>query len=130
MATQASRKARGRQTEHIGADYLKVNGWPFAEPVGSSAPGCDITGTPGVGWEFKARRDLDLTGWLRQAVGNAQAKELVPILVFRPNGYGPASVGNWPAITTFAWQCQLLRAAGFGDPLSGPLTAAITWETR
>lgn len=116
MATQTSRKARGRATEEIVAEALRADGWPYAQRIGASAAGCDITGTPGIGWEVKARREFDPTGVLRQAVRNAGL--LVPMVVLRPDGYGPASVDDWPAFTTFAWARRLLRAAGYGDPLT------------
>jgi hypothetical protein len=38
------RKHRGFATQRIDADYLKANGWPYAEPVGAGRPGSDVTG--------------------------------------------------------------------------------------
>lgn len=117
MALARSRKVRGAETQRIGARYWQLGGFPHSEPIGAGAPGCDLTGTPGVGVEFKARADLDLTGWLRQTIRNAGL--LVPVLVVRPNGYGPEQVGSWPFVTTHAWGLRLLREAGYGDPMPG-----------
>ncbi|WP_203903462.1 hypothetical protein [Virgisporangium aliadipatigenens] len=108
------RKRRGAATQRIAADAWKADGWPYAEPVGAGIPGRDLTGTPGIGIEVKARRDLDLTGWLRQAVRNADAD--IPVLLVRPDRYGPATVDQWPAIVPHAVLRRLLRAAGYGTP--------------
>lgn len=105
-----SRKARGRQSEKAVAAYLALNGWPYAEAVGSGTPGADITGTPGVAIEVKARRDLNLTGWLRQAC----ARPGVAMVCHRPDGYGPATVADWPVTMRLADVVTLLRAAGYG----------------
>ena len=117
--TSPHRKRRGAETQRTVAAYLADHGWPYATDAGAGRAGSDILGTPGIGWEIKARRDLDLPAWLRQAArGNA-----VPILVHRPDGYGPALIGQWPATMRLADLVELLRAAGYGDP---PSTAALT----
>ena len=59
-----ARKRRGRQSEHVVADYLRRNGFDFAEAVGAGRSGTDVTGTPGIDWEVKARRGLNLAGLL------------------------------------------------------------------
>ncbi|HEX8627080.1 MAG TPA: hypothetical protein VF755_02785 [Catenuloplanes sp.] len=107
---------RGAETQRIVAAAWKADGWPYAEPVGAGAPGRDMTGTPGIGAEIKARRDLDLTGWLRQTTCNARAD--VPVLIVRPDGYGPATVDDWPAIVPHGALRRLLRLAGYGEPLT------------
>jgi hypothetical protein len=90
-----SRKSRGRASEQIVADYLRTV-FPHADRRPASLPGTDILNTPGWSVEVKARRGLDLTGWLRQAVKNSGAG--VPVLVVRPDGYGPGRVDQWAAI--------------------------------
>jgi len=57
----SSRKQRGYDSQGIVANYLKENGWPYAEPVGAGRSGSDVTGIVGVDVEVKARRNLDLT---------------------------------------------------------------------
>jgi hypothetical protein len=58
---------------------------------------------------------LNLTGWLKQAT--SERRNGLPILIVRPDGYGEAKVGEWPAIMTLADLTSLLREAGYGDPI-------------
>lgn len=113
--TTQSRKRRGRDTELLVARYLAENGWPYAMPTGAGASGRDITGTPGLAWEVKARTGFDPMANLRQAIHNAG--DDMPLVLLRPNGQGPASVGIWPVFTTLTNALWLLRKAGYGDPL-------------
>lgn len=96
--TVETRRRRGRESEHAVADFLRRNGFPYAQPVGAGAPGCDITGTPGLAVEVKARRRLDIRASLRQSRRNSG--HLLPIVVARLDGQGPADVGEWPVILT------------------------------
>ena len=106
-----TRKSRGAETQRIVAAYLIGHGWPYATDVGAGRGGVDILGTPGLAWEVKARRDLNLLAWLRQAsTGNG-----LPIVVHRPDGMGPASIADWPMTLHFGQGVTLLRAAGYGD---------------
>ena len=114
----SSRKARGRETERIVADYLRPRGWPYVEPVGAGRPGADLTGTPSLAVEVKARRALDLGAWLRQAARNADTR--LPILVVRGDGQGPATVHEWAAILTLEHLTDLLREAGHGTQPNQP----------
>jgi len=117
-ASTQSRKRRGRDTELLAARYLAENGWPYAMPTGAGASGIDITGTPGLAWEVKARTGFDPMANLRQAVGNAGEHNL-PLVLLRPNGVGRAQIGSWPVFTTLNHMIALLRTAGFGDALLG-----------
>ncbi len=112
------RKHRGYQSQRLVAEYLAANGFPYAEPVGAGRTGSDITGTIGIDWEVKARRGLDLPALLAQL--DARADDgLLGVGVLRLNGQGPASIGQWCAVLTFADLVALLRAAGYGT-LSEP----------
>lgn len=113
--TSQSRKHRGYATQSILARWFQRSGWPYAESVGAGRAGADITGMPGIAVEAKARRGLNLTGWLKQATG--ERRHGLPILIVRPDGYGEAKVGEWPAIMTLADLTELLREAGYGDPI-------------
>lgn len=106
----SSRVRRGRQSEEILAEFLRQHGWPSAERLAASLPGSDITGTPGISWEVKARRGLDLPGWLRQTV----KREGVPVLVTRPDGWGEARIDMWPMIVPLSTGVELLKEAGYG----------------
>lgn len=107
------RVRRGRATEELVAAYLRAHGWPLASRRPAALPGADIENTPGISFEVKARRELDLTGWLKQAC----TRDGIPAVVERPDGYGPETVEKWPAVLPFAVLVQLLREAGYGEPL-------------
>lgn len=113
-ATVASRKRRGRDTEHAVAAYLAEHGWPHAEAVGAGAPGRDIKGVPGVAIEVKARRGFEPKAAMTQAIRNAG--EDVPVVIVRPDGCGPATLAAWPAVLPVGTLVALLRLAGFGGP--------------
>jgi hypothetical protein len=102
------------QTQPLVAAYLREHGFPWATDAGSGRPGTDILNTPGLGWEIKARAQFDPLAWLRQARGYPG----LPLVVWRPNGYGPSNIAAWPMMTLFGPGVELLRAAGYGDPLS------------
>jgi hypothetical protein len=107
-----SRKRRGSETQTAVAQWFAGHGWPYAESTGAGRQGSDITGIPGLACEVKARRDLNLLAWLRQA---ATGKGL-PFVVHRPDGMGPAAIGNWPVTMRLEDFTGLLHAAGYGTP--------------
>lgn len=106
------RKHRGMESQRVVADYLREAGWPYAEPAGAGRPGTDVLGLIGVDIEVKARRELDLTGTIRQQAQRAQ-EGVIPVAVIRPDGYGPARIADWPAVMPLSVMVQLLRQAGF-----------------
>lgn len=108
-----SRKARGAATQRLVALWFRERGWPYATDIGAGRSGVDVENMPGLAPEVKARRDLDLTGWLRQATRNAGTS--LPFVVHRPDGYGPASIGEWPVTLPLKHFTQLLIDAGYGD---------------
>lgn len=112
----SARVARGRASQGIAARFLQEHGFPWAESVWGSMPGRDITGTPGLAFEVKARRGLDLPQWLRQTQKNARGD--LPVLIVRPDGYGEAKVGEWLVGMRFEDAVSLFRHAGYGAPLS------------
>lgn len=113
-----TRKRRGRESEHVVAEYLRQV-WPYCRPSDSSANGPDLVETPAAAVEVKSRRGLDLPRWLRQA--NRNARGALPLLIIRSDGQGPASVDEWAAVVPMSHLVQLLRAAGYGTrPHPGP----------
>lgn len=108
MATNRSRHARGAQTERIVAAAWQADGWPHADVVRGA--GADLTNTPGIAVEVKARREFAPLEWMRQAA----TRPGVPIVVCRPDGAGPATVDQWPAIVPHGVLRRLLREAGYG----------------
>lgn len=111
MATAQSRKARGMQTQALVADYFRTHGWPYAQPAGAGRNGVDVTGTPGLAIEVKARREFKPEAWLRQA----GAQSGLSFVVWRPDGVGPASIGRWSVMLRLDDLAELLRLAGYGD---------------
>lgn len=111
MASQ-SRKARGYRSQKVVAEWFQRHGWPFAESTGAGRSGSDLTGMPGLAAEIKARSDLQPLAWLKQAEANAG----LPFVIFRPNGMGEQSVGQWGVLVRLEVFTDLLRSAGFGDP--------------
>jgi hypothetical protein len=104
-----SRVTRGRQSEALVAEYLRSHGWPDAERIAASLPGADIRNTGDVSIEVKARRGLDLPGWLKQTA----SREGLPVLVVRPDGYGEARMDMWAMVIPFGEGVELLRKAGY-----------------
>lgn len=111
MTASRTRKARGAATQNLVAAYLRARGWPHAESTGAGRAGMDILGVPGAAIEVKARRDLRLIEWLRQASRSPG----LPVVVHRPDGMGPASIDEWPATLRLADLVALLHAAGYGE---------------
>lgn len=107
-----SRKERGRRTEKVVTEYLAERGWPYAQQTGASRQGADITGTPDIAVEVKARADLSPLAWVRQARKNADGR--LPFVVFRPNGMGETP-GDYLVMLPFQEMVELLQQAGYGD---------------
>jgi hypothetical protein len=113
----AARKERGMRTQKVVAEYLSRRGWPYAESTGSARQGCDVTGTPDIAVEVKARSDLNPLAWVRQARKGAQDGRL-PFVVFRPNGMGETPE-DYLVMLPFREMVDLLNAAGYGDTSRG-----------
>ena len=109
------RKHRGYASQKIVARYLEDNGFPFAESTGAGRAGTDITGTPGIDWEVKARRGLVISELMKQLNDRAETG-LLGVGVIRLDGQGPTTVAQWPAVICLADLVALLRAAGYGLP--------------
>jgi hypothetical protein len=109
--TSAHRRQRGNATQNMVAQWFRENGWPHAESTGSGRAGTDVLGMPGLCVEVKARRDFTPTIWLAQHTGLA-----VPsLVVWRPDGYGPARLPDWPMMLRLEDGTQLLRGSGYGS---------------
>lgn len=107
-----SRRRRGSRTQHLVASWFAARGWDHAQSAGAGRPGEDVTGLPGLSVEVKARRELRLLAWLRQAAGHGAG---LPVVVHRPDGLGEASVADWPATMRLEDLTALLQEAGYGD---------------
>jgi len=112
-----SRKHRGYRSQKVVAEFLADNGWPFAESTGAGRAGTDITGTPGIDWEVFARRDGLTVALAKMRQSEARIEDgIVSVHVMRPDGYGEARVGEWPAFMPLNRMVPLLHAAGYGEP--------------
>lgn len=115
-----SRKHRGLRTQKVVAGWFAAHGWPFAESTGAGRSGVDITGVPGLRIEVKARRGFTPMAWLRQVRCEAPTwGHGVPFVVFRPDGMGEASVGEWGCLVRLDDFTTLLHEAGYGSPERG-----------
>ena len=94
-----SRKHRGAATERLVAERLRVI-WPHCNVVRGT--GADLTETPGAAVEIKARANLAIPAFMRQAAKHAATSNTVPLLVLRLNGQGPASIDDWPVVMRLA----------------------------
>ena len=110
-----TRKQRGHDTERAVAGWFAAHGWPYAEPVGAGRNGTDVTGMPGLLVEVKARRDFTATVWLRQHTNNlTEMSPPLPLVVWRPDGYGLGTLAAWPVMMRLDDFTALLHAAGYG----------------
>lgn len=107
------RKRRGMRTQKLVAEYLRDRGWPFADTAGAGRSGADVTNTPDIAVEVKARADLNPLAWVRQAEAAAEGR--LPFVVFRCNGQGE-DAGQYLAMLRLADLVPLLHAAGYGSP--------------
>lgn len=109
------RKHRGYASQRIVANYLRDNGFPYAEPVGAGRDGSDVTGVPGLDIEVKARRGFNPAAAMRQQAERAEPW-LLPFAVLRLDGQGPGSIADWPVVIRFAPFIDVLRDAEWGEP--------------
>lgn len=109
-----SRKHRGYRSQKVVAMYLAEHGFPYAESTGAGRPGTDITGTVGIDWEVKARKDFSPSATIKQLKDRHNGKDL-PVAVLRLNGQGEANVGEWVTLLRLEDFVELLRDAGYGE---------------
>jgi hypothetical protein len=109
------RKHRGYRSQKVLALYLASHGFPFAESTGAGRSGTDVTGTVGIDWEVKARKDFTPSAVMKQLKERSNGKDL-QVAVLRLNGQGEASIGEWMTIVRLEDFVKLIRAAGYGDP--------------
>jgi hypothetical protein len=109
-----SRKHRGYKSQDIVANKLVSEGWPYAKSTGAGRSGTDVTGTIGIDWEVKARKDFNPSAAIKQLKERSK-DDLLPVAVLRLNGQGPATVGDWPAVLRLDDLIKLLKAAGYAD---------------
>jgi hypothetical protein len=109
-----SRKHRGYRSQKVVAMYLAEHGFPYAESTGAGRSGTDITGTVGIDWEVKARKDFSPSATIKQLKDRHNGRDL-PVAVLRLNGQGEANVGEWVTLLRLEDFVGLLRDAGYGE---------------
>lgn len=120
-APNRGRIARGRRTQRVFAELLQRFGWPSAEAVFGSMPGRDILGVPGIAFELKATEaETRLHAALSQAAKHASVSGDIPVVVWRPNGYGEQDAPRWVFAMRVEDGLRLLHLAGFGDGPAAP----------
>jgi hypothetical protein len=112
-----SRKHRGYRSQKVVANYLVEHGFPFAESTGAGRPGTDVTGTVGIDWEVKARKDFSPGAVMKQLKERGETG-ILPVAVLRLNGQGEASIGEWVAMLRLEDFVKLIRDAEYGDPVA------------
>jgi len=112
--TSQHRKHRGYKSQSILAEYLKKQGWTFAESTGAGRSGSDVTGTPCIDWEVKARADFNPSAVMKQLKDRGKDGTL-PVAVLRLNGQGEESITEWCFIVRVEDGIQLLKGAGYGS---------------
>lgn len=108
------RKHRGYKSQDIVAQKLVEEGWPYAQSTGAGRSGTDVTGTIGIDWEVKAKKDFNPSAAIKQLKDRSDG-EILPVAVLRLNGQGPATVGDWPAVLRLDDLIRLLKEAGYQD---------------
>ena len=100
------------ETEELSTGYLRAHGFPHAYRTGRGKAGADtvLGGTPGLTIEIKAQAVLR-SAWLEQHRG----ADGLPLVIWRPPKFGPATLEQWPLLFTFADGIELLRKAGYGQ---------------
>jgi len=107
-------KQKGTSFETLVVEFLKHNGFRYAERralTGVNDKG-DITGTPGIVWECKNQKTMNLAGWLDETmIETANADADYGILVAKRKGKGNAA--EQYAIMPLSKMVELLKAAGY-----------------
>jgi Holliday junction resolvase len=110
----AGARRKGARAEVDLVRWLQANGWPYARTNLRGSAGPDVTGTPGIAWEVKARDRIDLAAFVDQAEEQRDyaGASLAVVVVRRKGRPDPA---QWYAVTPLATMAELLRDAGWGS---------------
>jgi len=112
----SSRVKRARESEAAVAALLREFGWENAERVPANRPGEDIVnGIAGAPIEVKSAAEFSPVAFYRQAKKYAKNGEAVPFVVYRPNGAGVETVGQWLVIASLEDMLKLLKAGGYAS---------------
>lgn len=107
-----ARRERGRESEDIVAELYREYGAVQAERVAKFLSGRDIKNVPNIAPEVKSAVGFDVLAWLRQAKKNSLAGD-IPVVHYRPRGYGKTKIDEWPVILRTEDFMLLLVMAGY-----------------
>jgi len=112
-------KVKGTFAETTVVNYLRGNGFPYAERrtlKGAKDRG-DVAGCPGLCFEVKyAGVNLKISAWLGETdVESLNDGADYGILVVKPLGLGERSVASWYAVMTSEYFGKLAQAVQFLD---------------
>lgn len=110
----SKQRAKGTRAESAVVEFLRQNGFPYAErrALHGAVDKGDITGMPGVVIEVKDHKTITLAEFmseLREEVNNANAQTGVAVVKRR----GTLQVGDWYAVMPVSWWVDLLKEAGY-----------------
>ncbi len=112
-------KAKGTFAETAVVNYLRDNGFPYAErrTLKGARDRGDVAGCPGLCFEVKyAGVDLKISSWLGETdVESLNDSADYGILVVKPLGLGERSVASWYAVMTSEYFNKLAYAIRFQD---------------
>ena len=110
----SKQRAKGTMFETAVAQFLRENGFPYAERRALSGPQDkgDLTGMPGLVVECKNHKELSLSEWLRETeVERVNAGADYGILVAKRRGIWDA--GQSYCVLTLDAMARLLKQAGY-----------------
>lgn len=115
-------KAKGSSFEREVVGYLREHGFPYAERgvAGATEDIGDIIGTPGVVWECKNQKRMDLAGWvdeLKVEISNQRTRYskagplLTGAVIHKRRGI--TDVGEYYATLPVSLLVTILKEAGY-----------------
>lgn len=112
MSSRSKQKGSAFEREIVA--YLNENGFIHAERrlAGDQFDKGDITGTPGLVWECKNQKRMDLAGWVDEAlVERDNAKAAYGAVIHKRRG--TTNCGDYYVTVTLRQWIDLLKEAGW-----------------
>lgn len=106
-------KTKGNAAERAVVNYLRENGFPYAERArsGWADDRGDIDGLPGVCIEVKNERRIDLSGYVTELLREKIAgRATTGVVIVKKRG--TSDVGSWYAVAPVSLWVDLLKDAG------------------
>lgn len=109
-------KRKGTAAETAVVNWLREHGWPSAErrALAGNADRGDIAGIVGVVLEVKAKKEMDLSGWVKEAE-TERRNDGADFGIVIAKKRGTTDVGEWYAVMPVEQLAALLDAAGYGN---------------